>query len=155
MRPLLPTVLAALLPACASAPPAPSPSATGADAAAVTAVVHDFHAALAAGDSAAALALLTDDVLVLESGGLETRDEYRSHHLPADIEFARAVAARRGELQVRVSDDVAWAASTSTTTGEFRERAINAAGAELMVLVRTTGGWRIAAIHWSSRTLRP
>jgi hypothetical protein len=56
---------------------------------------------------------------------------------------------------VNVSEDVAWAASTSTSTGEFRDRAINAAGAELMVLVRTAGGWRIAAIHWSSRTLRP
>ncbi|MFL5385010.1 MAG: hypothetical protein ACJ8GN_21020 [Longimicrobiaceae bacterium] len=51
--------------------------------------------------------------------------------------------------------EVAWAASTSTTQGEFRGRAINSEGAELMVLTRERGGWRIAAIHWSSHNRRP
>ena len=41
-----------------------------------------------------------------------------------------------------------------TTTGSYRDRPINAAGAELMVLVRTPVGWRITAIHWSSRNVR-
>jgi hypothetical protein len=34
-------------------------------------------------------------------------------------------------------------------------RAINSSGAELMVLVRTSSGWKISAIHWSSRARRP
>jgi ketosteroid isomerase-like protein len=122
-----------------------------ADSAQVAATVERFHQALAAADSAAALALLTPDVEVLESGGVETRAEYRSHHLAADIEFARAVRSERGPVRVRVRGDVAWATSTSTTQGEFRGRPVNSAGAELMVLVRTPQGWRIAAIHWSSR----
>jgi uncharacterized protein (TIGR02246 family) len=127
----------------------------GADSVAVAAAVHRYHAALAAGDSAAALALLTPDAVILESGGVESRAEYRSHHLPADIEFARAVRSEQGPIRVRVQGDAAWASSTSTTQGEFRGRAINSAGAELMVLVRTPQGWRITAIHWSSRTRRP
>lgn len=125
-----------------------------ADSAEVAATVERFHRALAGADSAGALALLTPDVRILESGGVEDRAEYRSHHLSSDIEFARAVPSQRGPVAVRVDGDVAWATSTSTTQGTFRDRAINSAGAELMVLVRTPEGWRIAAIHWSSRTRR-
>lgn len=128
--------------------------ATPADSAEVAATVDRFHRALAAADSAGALALLTADVAILESGGVEDRAEYRSHHLGSDIEFARAVPSRRAPMTVRVHGDVAWATSTSTTEGTFRGRAINSSGAELMVLVRTPEGWRIAAIHWSSRNRR-
>ena len=124
------------------------------DSAAVAATVDRFHAALVAGDSLAALAVLAEDVVVLESGGSESRDEYRSHHLPGDIAFARAVPSQRGPLQVRMRGDVAWASRTSITQGEYRGRAINSAGVELMVLSREPDGWRIRAIHWSSRTRR-
>ena len=125
-----------------------------ADREAVLATVHAFHAALARGDSAAALQQLAPDVMILESGGLETLSEYRSHHLPGDIAFARAVPSERGESSVTISGDVAWVVGTSRTTGTYRERAINSAGAELMVLSRTSTGWRIRAIHWSSLTVR-
>ncbi|HKP76151.1 MAG TPA: nuclear transport factor 2 family protein [Longimicrobiaceae bacterium] len=125
-----------------------------ADSAAVAATVARFHAALAAGDSVGALALLAPDVVIMESGGVESRADYRSHHLGADIEFARAVPSRTDAVKVRVRGDVAWASSTSTTQGSFRGRDINAAGAELMVLSRTASGWRIEAIHWSSRSRR-
>jgi ketosteroid isomerase-like protein len=136
----------------------PSQGATGrrqaSDSAAAVAVVRRYNELLAAGDSLAALALLTEDAVVLESGGVETRAEYRSHHLPADIEFARAVRSERTVRRVTVRGDVAWVSSTSTTQGEFRGRAANSVGAELMVLVRTPAGWKISAIHWSSRSRR-
>lgn len=125
------------------------------DSAAVARAVTDYHAALARGDSVAALALLAPDAVILESGGLESRDEYRSHHLPGDIGFARAVPSRRGPIKVTLAGDVAWAVSSSETTGTFRDRAINSTGVELMVLSRTPEGWRIRAIHWSSRSRRP
>jgi ketosteroid isomerase-like protein len=127
----------------------------GADSAAVVGVVARFHEALERGDSAAALALLAPDAVILESGGAETVSEYRAHHLPADIDFARAIRSVRTSLRVTVQGDLAWAAATSTTQGEFRGRAVNSAGAELMVLRRTSDGWRIAAIHWSSRRRTP
>jgi ketosteroid isomerase-like protein len=88
----------------------------------VAATVERFHRALASADCAGALALLTDDVQILESGGTEDGAEYRSHHLGSDIEFARAVPSRRGTTFVRVHDDVAWATSTSATEGTFRGR---------------------------------
>lgn len=129
-------------------------SAPASDSAAVAAVVHQYHQALASGDSTAALALLAADAVILESGGIETRAEYRSLHLPSDIAFARAVTSDRGPIAVRIRGDVAWAASTSTTRGQYRDRAINSTGAELMVLTRTPDGLRISAIHWSSRNVR-
>lgn len=121
------------------------------DSAEVVAVVARFHGALASGDSAAALGLLDRDAIILESGAAETRDEYRSHHLPADIEFARAVKSKQSVVGVSVSGTVAWVASISTTKGLFEGRQINSDGAELIVLRRTNSGWRIAAVHWSSR----
>jgi len=130
------------------------PSTQQRDSAAVAAAVERYHAWLAAGDSAGALALLTADAVIVESGGVETREEYRSHHLPGDIAFARAVKRERGAVRIVVRGDVAWATSTSTTVGEYRGRQINSAGAELMVLTRAAHGWRIAAIHWSSRARR-
>lgn len=125
------------------------------DSADVVAVVVAYHKALATGDSAAALALLAPDAMILETGGVETRDQYRSHHLPGDIAFARAIQSERGAIRVVVQGDVAWATSSSTTQGEFRGRVVNSNGAELMVLSRAATGWRIRAIHWSSRVRRP
>lgn len=124
---------------------------TAADSAAVTQIVRQFHAALAAGDSLGALGVLADDAVVLEAGGVESRGEYRSHHLAADIEYARAVPSTLGSISVRREGTTAWAISTTTTVGTFQGRAVNSAGAELMVLSLTSSGWRIRAIHWSSR----
>lgn len=124
------------------------------DSSAVAAVVRAYHEALTRGDSAAALRLLAEDAVILEAGGVESRAEYRSHHLPGDIQFAQAVPSQRAEIRVTLAGDVAWAISTSETRGTFRDRAINSSGAELMVLSRTPGGWIIRAIHWSSRARR-
>jgi ketosteroid isomerase-like protein len=124
------------------------------DSAAVAAAVNRYHEALSTGDSVAAMALLAPDAMILESGGQETREEYRGHHLPGDIAFARAVRSERSPMRVRVHGDVAWATSTSVTQGTYNGRAINSTGAELMVLVRTAEGWKISAIHWSSRARR-
>lgn len=124
------------------------------DSAAVARVVTAYHAALAAGDSSAALALLAPDAVILESGGIESREEYRGHHLPADIAFASAVPSERSAIRVVVRGDMAWASSTSTSKGTFRGRAINSRGAELMVLRREGSQWLIQAIHWSSGPVR-
>ncbi len=121
------------------------------DAEAIAAVVDAYHRALASGNGDAALNLLSDDAIILESGGLETKAEYADHHLPGDMAFAQAVPRSRSEIHVTGHQDVAWAWSTSETQGTYREREINATGAELMVLVNTDDGWRISAIHWSSR----
>ena len=109
---------------------------------------------IAAGDRATALGLLTPDAVILETGGIETREEYRAHHLPSDITFAAALKSERGPARVFVRGYVAWVAGTRTTNGEYRGRPVNSAGAELVVLTRSGQDWRISAIHWSSRSRR-
>lgn len=121
------------------------------DSAAVAAVVERYHRALTKGDSIAALAQLAEDAVIMESGSLESREEYRSHHLPADMAFARAVNGTRSPLRVSVRGDAAWTTATSTTRGRFQGKSVRSAGAELMVLTRGKDGWKISAIHWSSR----
>lgn len=137
--------IAVLSPAAGQAP---------ADSLAVVAAVSAFHQALARGDSDAVLALLAPDATILESGAIESRMDYRLHHLPDDLAFARAVPSVTGPVAVVVVRDVAWAACTSTTVGRFEGRAIDSQGAELVVLSRAPGGWRIRAIHWSSHSRR-
>ena len=138
---------------CAFAAPATTLFAQGpaADTTAVRATVRQFHDALGRGDSAAALALLASDAVILEAGGIESRDEYRAHHLPADIRFAAAVPAKTGDVTVTLAGDVAWVTSSSEVTGSFEGRPVNSVGAELVILTRAREGWRIRAIHWSSR----
>lgn len=134
---------------------APLAAQTTPDTAAVTAVVERFHAALKTGDAAAAAQLIADDALFLEAGGVETRSEYLTNHLPADIEFEKVVTTVRGPTRVIVAGDAAWATSTSEMTGTFQNRPVNSIGAELMVLSRQAGAWRIRAIHWSGRARQP
>lgn len=120
----------------------------------VASVVDAFHSALAAGDSVTALSMLADDVIILESGGVENKEHYRSGHLAGDMRFAQAVPRERGDIQVSVMGDVAWAHSTSITQGRMGDREINSQGAELVVLAKEAGVWKIKAIHWSSRRRR-
>lgn len=141
---------------CAVSAPANAAAQAGAaDSAAVVAVVRGFHDALARGDSGTVLSLLADDAVVLEAGTLETREEYRAHHLPADIRFAAAVSSTRGQVRVGLTGGGAWVASTSEVVGTFEGRSVNSASAELAVLTRGPRGWLIRAIHWSSRRREP
>jgi ketosteroid isomerase-like protein len=123
----------------------------GSDAAAVTAAVNAFHEGIRTGDSAAVAQLIAEDALMLEAGGTETRGEYLKNHLPADIEFEKAVSVTRSPIRVVVNGASAWATSTSAFTGTFQGKPVDSIGAELMILTREPVGWRIRAIHWSGR----
>ncbi len=124
---------------------------TTAETGAVTAVVDAFHAALSSGQADKALELLAADAIMLEAGGVETRAQYAKDHLPLDIEYEKTVTTKRTPIRVVVSGAAAWATSTSETTGTYNGRPVDSIGAESMVLTRETAGWRIRAIHWSSR----
>ena len=120
------------------------------EAVAAQAVVRAFHEALRRGDAAAVQRLLAADAVVLESGQMESREEYLRHHLSADIEFAKAAPSKVTASEALVSGQVAWVRSTSVSQGKFRDRAIKLNGAELVVLTRGATAWEIRAIHWSS-----
>ena len=153
---VLAALLTSSLPTRAAAQAGRGSTSSARDSAEVARIVAAYGAALASGDSTAALSLLAPDAVILESGDVETREEYRRHHLPADIEFARAVRSEHSPIRVSVESDVAWAWSSNTAVGSFRGRPLSSAGVELMVLSRGPDGrWLIRAIHWSSHSKRP
>ena len=138
-----------------AAPPVYAQQSPARDSAEVLAVHDAFHRALTIGDSTAVMHLLAPDVRILESGGSQTREEYRTEHLASDIAYAKAVSRTTTSVRITVIGDAAWMTSTSGTTGEFNGRPVNSLGVELMVLRRVTDAegrrWVIAAVHWSSR----
>jgi len=148
---LTPAAVGLALVLTGSPAPTAAPTPLTPDSTAIIAVVEGFQAALAAGDSVRALSYLAPDAVILESGDLETRAEYAAHHLGADMAFVQAVPSTRVTTEVFQDGNTAWVASVSTSKGTYRERPISSQGAELVVLSRTDAGWRIRAIHWSSR----
>lgn len=118
-------------------------------------VVEAFHKALQDGAREAALALLSPNVVIFESGGAElSREEYASHHLEADLSFSKTVDRKVTWTRDKNNGDLAWVLSRGTTTGNFRGKSIHSRFAESMVLVREDDGWRIAHVHWSSRPVK-
>ncbi len=117
----------------------------------IIATVNGFHDALSAGESTRALDYLADDVVILESGGMETKHHYQSGHIKGDIRFAQSTQTERSDMNIKIDGKIAWASSTSVTRGEYNGHKINSKGAELVVLALTDGTWKIKAMHWSSR----
>ena len=117
----------------------------------VTAVLEAFYGAMKTGDTAGAMRLIAPDAVFIESGRLETRAEYEANHLPADIEFERQVTGKRGPMRVTFEGNTAWVIVTTEFQGTFDGSPVNFVSAQLAVLTRETGDWRIRSIHWSSR----
>ena len=113
--------------------------------------VSAFHSALKRGNTDAALALMAENALIFESGGVErTRSEYAAHHLKADAAFSASVDRTLVDRSSGKDGDTAWVMSVETIKGSYRNRAINSRSAETMLLRRLDKQWRIVHIHWSS-----
>jgi ketosteroid isomerase-like protein len=103
------------------------------------------------GDRAAVMSLIAPDAVFVESGRLETRAQHETDHLPADINFEKQVTGTRDPMQVTILGDSAWVIATTGYTGTFDGNPVDFVSAQLMVLSRDSGDWRIRAIHWSAR----
>ncbi len=123
------------------------------DTAGVTAAVESFYGAMKTGDRAAAMRNIAPEAMFVEGGRLETREQYESSHLPADIDFERAVSGRRSPLDIRFNGNTAWVIATTEYEGTFENAPVHFISAQLMVLTRTDGPWLIRSVHWSSRRL--
>lgn len=112
--------------------------------------VEAFHAALARGDTTGAAALLSDDALIFEQGGVErSKAEYSAHHLPADAEFSKSVRSELVKRTERSEGDLAWVGTEGRMKGTFKGKAIDRLSTETMVLRQVAGAWKIVHIHWS------
>ena len=119
------------------------------------ATVNAFHSALRRGDTQAAAALLANDVLIFEGGGVErSKAEYESHHLGADAEYSKAVPSVLTRRSGEANGAMAWIASVGRTTGTYNGKPVDRLTAETLVLRRIGRGWKIVQIHWSSAAAR-
>lgn len=117
----------------------------------VRTVLEAFYAAMKNADNAGAMSHIADDAVFVEGGRLETREEYEKDHLPADISFEKQVSGKRGEWKITIEDNTAWAIATTEYDGIFDGAPVSFTSAQLAVLSRDGGAWRIRSIHWSSR----
>lgn len=124
-----------------------------ADTAAITTVFESFYGAMKAAKPADAMKLIAPDAVFLESGNLETRAQYEMNHLPADIDFEKQVTGKRSPLSITVEGNTAWVIATTEYNGTFDKAPVNFVSAQLMVLTRQQGEWKIRSIHWSSHRL--
>ena len=117
-------------------------------------VVNGFHAALKQGQTDAALAMMAEDVVIFESGGVESsRAEYAAHHLEADAAFSAGTSRTPVSELVTVEGNLATVMRVELVAGTFKERPINSRSTETMLLRKTNGKWRIVHIHWSSANI--
>ena len=113
--------------------------------------LESFYAAMKNADNAGAMSTIAEDAVFVESGRLETREEYEKNHLPADISFEKQVSGKRGEWQITIKDDTAWAIALTEYDGIFDGAPVAFTSGQLAVLSRDAGTWKIRSIHWSSR----
>lgn len=123
----------------------------GSDSASAVAVVARFHAALAAADSGQAVSLLAGDAMILESGAIQTRADYLSHHLGADMKASAGSKAQRAIVRVTMAGGSVIVVSKSVSPPTGAEGNTGSEMAELMVVSKMATGWQIRAVHWSSR----
>jgi ketosteroid isomerase-like protein len=140
-------VISGLTASCAAA------QAPANDEAGVAAAAKAFQTAMDTGDAATVMQYLADDALMMEGGTIENRMQYETDHLPADLEFAKGMTAKRMPVQQTVRGDVAWVRTSTEFSGTFEGQPLALLGLETMVLTREPEGWRIKALHWSSRRL--
>ncbi|WP_421774945.1 DUF4440 domain-containing protein [Gracilimonas sp.] len=111
----------------------------------------DFKTAIVENDLEAASNLLADDVLILEGRGMESKEEYLSHHFHSDGKFMKAMSREILNRKVSIEGSTAWVSTVSSMKGRYSDREIDLTSLELAVLKKDHSGWQIKAIHWSSR----
>lgn len=124
------------------------------DSAAAMAAIDAFHAALHAGDSARAVGQLAEDAVIIEAGTIETRAQYLSGHIGADIKASGGTPGVRTVVAATVVGSVAFVTARTVTTTTTAQGASISELAELMVVAKSDGTWKIRAVHWSSRRRR-
>ncbi len=117
----------------------------------VVQVLDNFREAIINNNQEKASELLTDDARILESGGIETKEEYLLHHFHSDGKFLSAMEREVQSQKVEANESTAWVSTASHMHGTYDDGDISINSAELAVLIKTDDGWKISSVHWSSR----
>jgi uncharacterized protein (TIGR02246 family) len=115
-------------------------------------VADELYEAFRSSDPDRIKVLMADDVKIFESGRLEASlDEYASHHLAADMDFLQHLERKVTAQHVEESDALAVVTTLSLYSGIYKEVSKRLRMTETLVMKNTDEGWRIHAVHWSSK----
>ena len=115
-------------------------------------VAVDLATAIKSGDVDQLKSMMASDVLIFESGNVESSlAEYESHHMQSDIAFMSSMNNTVISRQVIDAGDMATVVSRSRIQGAYKEEQIDITNTETLVLKQIDGQWKIVHIHWSSR----
>ncbi|MEJ8568840.1 nuclear transport factor 2 family protein [Elongatibacter sediminis] len=115
------------------------------------AVSDALHTAIASGDVESLQEILDPEVLIFESGGVESSlEEYASHHMHSDMKFMEEMEREVLDRNVFEAGNMAVVTTRSRLNGSFRDKELDLNSTETLVLARTDGVWKVRHIHWSS-----
>ncbi len=111
-----------------------------------------LYTGLKKGDTELLQSIMDPQVLIFESGGVESSwEEYASHHLGADITFMANISREIISRKILEQGEIFVIATQARLTGTYRDEQIDSTSDETLVLQKKEQGWRITHIHWSSR----
>lgn len=111
-----------------------------------------LHEALTEGDREKVFEVIAPDVLIFESGGVESsREEYASHHMNSDMKFMAGMTRKVIDRQVTEEGSLAVVTTRSHISGSYKDKLLNLDSTETLVMKKGENGWQISHIHWSSR----
>jgi|GEM_PF-199558 len=107
--------------------------------------------AIANGDIKSLRSLVSPDVLIFESGGMESSlAEYEGHHMPADMAFMKAMQREVTSQKVLDLGESVTVATRSRVHGMYKDKSVDLKSTETLVMKKVAGQWKIIHIHWSS-----
>lgn len=109
-----------------------------------------FGQALKAGNEAAVRSLLDENVLIFESGNVESSlAEYASHHMAADFAFMAGMEKEVLSRRVFADGDMAVVSTRYRMYGSYKGKDYDQVSSETLVMEKNAMGWKILHIHWS------
>lgn len=113
-------------------------------------VADQFKQALHAADAAAVRETLSENVLIFESGKVESSlEEYASHHMAADMAFMKEMEASILSRTVFEDEAMATVSTVYHLKGTYRGKSLDEKSSETLVMRKINGAWKIVHIHWS------
>jgi hypothetical protein len=108
--------------------------------------------ALATGQLEAARQLMSPEATVVANGQvLGNRDGYIDGAAKGDVAALRTVERVLVHRNAQIGDDTGWVLSEKRVRAAGKPDGPSEAVIETMLLARTSAGWKITHIHWSTR----
>ena len=115
-----------------------------------TEVADQFGQALKESNETTIRDLLDENVLIFESGSVESSlEEYASHHMSADMSFMQDIEKEIITRSVVENGDIVVISTKYRMFGTYKDQNFDKTSLESLVLKKTDGTWKIVHIHWS------